>query len=373
MKLFLSAGEASGDLHAANLIRQIKAIRPDAEFVGLGGPRMEEAGCKCLVDMVAHSGMWFMHLWKNFFRFLGILHKAVRSLEEDRPDAVVLVDNPGFNVRLALHAKERGIPVIYYIAPQTWAWGSWRIKKMSRRIDRMLVILPFEAQFWKRFGVDARFVGHPLFDQLDSLRLPRDVARDRNRIGLLPGSRITEVEKLLPIMLGAARIIRDSLPAAKFSVACAGGKLEDVVDALAARHAPDLDLEKTDVHHVIRSSAVCVTASGTATLELAYFGTPMVVLYRVVWYGLPVCPIFVSTEYISLINILAGREVVPELCLFSDNSRLLAREVLGFLRDPKRRERCAEEMRRVVAKIGRPGASAAAAEAVIEFVQERRR
>jgi len=368
-RFFISAGEASGDLHAANLMRELKRLRPDSEFLGLGGAEMARAGCRLLEDTVARSGMWFMHLWKNFFWYLRLLHRAVRSLDEFKPDAVVLVDNPGFNVRLALHARERNIPVIYYIAPQTWAWGQWRINKITRRVNRMLVILPFEEEFWRRFGMTADYVGHPLFDYLASLDLPANRTREERKVGLFPGSRITEATRLLPIMLGAVRLIAEQMPDVRFAVSRPREQLCDAVEKIIETHGKGLPISIEDTHDLAQTSTVCITASGTATLELAYFGTPMVVIYRVVFYGKPVCPIFVTTDYISLVNIIANREIVPELFMYHDDTKGIAEATMRFLRDEDYRERCGRELLELSRWFGKAGASRRAAESIVKFLK----
>ena len=171
MKIFISAGEASGDLHGANLVKELRRLEPEAVIYGLGGPRMAEVGCSLQEDMVKGSGMWFWHVWTNFFHYLRILREIVSGFVTDPPDAVVLIDSPGFNVRIAAHAKARGIPVIYYITPQTWAWASMRLPKIARRVDKMLNILPFEPDLWRRYGMDCEYVGHPIFDHLAQLPL----------------------------------------------------------------------------------------------------------------------------------------------------------------------------------------------------------
>lgn len=369
-KIFISVGEASGDAHAASLMREIRKIESDANFVGLGGPKMAQEGCRCLADVTVKSGMWLKHVVENYFHYRRIFRGAVRSFDEDRPDALVLIDHPVFNVALALRAKERNIPVIYYICPQTWAWGSWRIKKMARRIDKMLVILPFEKAFWQRFGVDAEYVGHPVFDRLCLEDIPSPADRSKHLIGLLPGSRMTEIGKLFPIMLRAAELLHAQFPDVEFRAVCSREEHRTAMRKLAGESGL-VEIVTGNAHDLMRTAAICMVASGTASLELAYFRTPMVVLYRVIWLGRPVVAVFASTDYISLVNLLAGRAIVPELCMFSDDSRSVAATMAEFITDESRRQTCIDEMDALCRQIAAPGASARTAKALLDFLDTR--
>lgn len=369
-KIFISVGEASGDAHAAHLIDEIRKIEGDAEFLGLGGPKMTEAGCRCLTDVTAKSGMWVRHIVENYLHYRRIFHDAIRCFDEEKPDALVLIDHPVFNVPLALRAKERGIPVIYYICPQTWAWGSWRIKRMARRIDKMLVILPFERAFWRKFGVDSEYVGHPVFDHLCSHPVPERKETGERLIGLLPGSRMTEIEKLFPLMLGAADILHGRFADARFKSICTREEHVGPMQEMAGDR-DFVEIVAGDPHDLMKAATFCMVTSGTATLELAYFRTPMLVLYRVIWYGRPFVAVFASTDYISLPNLLAGKEIVPELCLFSDNHRAVAAKTAEILGDDSRRQACIGELDKLCAEIAKPGASARTARAVLDYLNGR--
>jgi len=366
-KIFISVGEASGDAHGANLIKAIHEIDPDVEFRGLGGPKMAEAGCRCITDVTAKSGMWVRHIVQNYFHYRRLFHRAVQTFDADPPDALVLIDHPVFNVALARKAKERGIPVIYYICPQTWAWGSWRIKKMARRIDKMLVILPFEQAFWRKFGVEAEYVGHPIFDRLCEEDVPEKSSDGPPLVGLLPGSRMNEIKNLFPIMLKTADALHEEFPDVRFRAVCARedhvAPMEDMAGGSGL-----VEIEAGDPHDLMKTATICMVASGTASLELAYFRMPMVVLYRIVWFGRLVCPIFVNTDHISLVNLLAGKEIVPELCMFRDNFRAVADKTAELLRDETKQETCINELDKLCQEIAKPGASARAAKAALEFL-----
>ncbi len=378
IRIFVSAGEASGDLHGASLIKELKRIRADIEVYGLGGPRMAEVGCELHRDMVKVSGMWFWHVWANFFHYLGVLREVVSGLVTNPPDAVVLIDSPGFNMRIAAHAKARGIPVIYYITPQAWAWASMRCPKIARRVDKMLNILSFEPDFWRRFGLNCEYVGHPIFDHLESLKLaPVQRVSDPKAplIGLLPGSRYREIDDLLPIMLRAAGRIKASIPGAKFRVVCSNeslsGQIHGHVAETAQKDAPigPVDIQVGSAHDLMRQATLCLVSCGTANLELAYFGTPMVVLYRMVWYGFWAKSIFVSSDYISLVNILMGREVAPECLMLTANASWVADRALGLLQDEKARQKCLSDLEDFRKRFAHPGASRRAAQEIAAIVE----
>jgi lipid-A-disaccharide synthase len=375
LKIFVSAGEASGDMHGANLVRELKRLRPDAIVYGLGGPRLAEVGCEVLEDTVKRSGMWFWHVWTNFFHYLRILRELVSGFVLDPPDAVLLIDSPGFNVRVAAHAKARNIPVIYYITPQAWAWASMRFPKIARRVDKMLNILPFEQDLWRKYGVDSEYVGHPIFDHLASLRLP-PVQRVEDLkaplIGLLPGSRYREIDDLLPIMLDAAKIIKAQLPGARFRLVCAQEGLRQRVDRVLAAHDVAVEVEVGPPYDLMRQATLCLVKCGTANLELAYFDTPMVALYRVVWYAFWVWGVYVSTDWISIANILMGRQMVPECVMLRHNPEWVARQSLDLLQDESKRRACLSDFKEFRDKFGRPGASARVAARLLEVIEKKR-
>ena len=374
MKIFFSAGEASGDLHGANLIKELRRLQPDAVIYGLGGPRMAEVGCSLHEDMVKRSGMWFWHVWTNFFHYLRVLREIVSGFVIAPPDAVVLIDSPGFNVRIAAHAKARGIPVIYYITPQTWAWASMRFPKIARRVDKMLNILPFEPDLWRMYGVDCEYVGHPIGDHLAQLQL-RPVQRVEDLkaplIGLLPGSRSREIDDLLPIMLDASRVIKERIPGAQLRLVCANEGLHERIKRILSACPLPVNVVVGAPYDLMREATLCLVSCGTANLELVSFGTPMVVLYRVVWYGFWVRGPFISTDYISLVNILARGEIVPECLMLTANAPWVARRSLELLQDETKRRACITALEDLRSKFIHPGASARAAAEILRIVKDR--
>jgi lipid-A-disaccharide synthase len=360
MRIFLCAGEPSGDLHGANLIRALRRQYPDVECVGFGGERMAEAGCQLLYPLCRLAVMWFLRVLANAHVFLHLLSRADRYFRHRRPDAVVLIDYPGFNWWLARRAHFHGIPVFYFVPPQLWAWAGWRVGKMRRYVDHVLCSLPFEKPWYEARGVTAHHVGHPYFDELPAQRLDTDfVARQQATpgpvIGLLPGSRTQEVERNWPTLLRAAEQIHAARPDVRFLVACfRDGHRQMVAPSLREAGLPAEAL----VGHtpeVIALAHSCVAVSGSVGLELLYRQKPTVVVYRVgrlMWH---VGHLLATCKYISLVNLLADRELFPEFPSYRCEAEAVAGHVLHWLNDPAAyQERCGElaELCRSVAEPG---------------------
>lgn len=331
--IFLTAAEASGDTHAANLIRALRAREPGLRFAGIGGPRMAEAGCELLEDVTAHASMLLGSVRKlGYFR--GIVRRVAEAFRATRPAVHVPVDSPALNWHLAAAAKGMGIPVMYYIAPQVWAWAPWRVKKLRRLTDRVACLLPFEEPYLRQRGIDATFVGHPLFDHVPPRpsERPAAPADEAWRIALLPGSRTAEVATHAPALRDAAEAIRRRYPRAEVTFAAAHERAERQIVQAAGREIPILTGR---THEVMAASHFALAVSGTVTLEAAYFGLPMVVFYRASRVGYAVGRGWLfRTEYLSLVNIVAGRPLVPELMPWSGRSEEVALAALRELADP---------------------------------------
>jgi lipid-A-disaccharide synthase len=376
-KVMVVAGESSGDLHGAGLASALFGKCPGIEVFGAGGARMASVGVEVLVDMTAHAVVGVAEVVKDlkkFMRAFGLLRRAMRVR---RPDVVVLIDLPDFNIRLGRVAKTLGIPVVYYISPQVWAWRSWRVRQIAQIVDKMLVILDFEEDLYRRVGVDVTFVGHPLLDVVDSeegdgaLRERLGLSDDEILVGLLPGSRKKELASLLPTMLSAAEELHAMRPETRFAVSCAPGvsyeMLKGLCDASPVR--PAIVAENT--YELMRESKLILVASGTATLEAAIVGTPMVVVYRVSPVTWCLAIAFMSVSDYGLVNIVAGKRVVPELMQWKAQSHLVAEESLKLL-EPERQEEVRAELRRVKRKLGEPGASLRAADEVLSLIENRK-
>jgi len=372
-RIFLVAGEPSGDQHGAALVRELGRLEPELELVGLGGHSMEAEGMTLRSDLAEHAIVGFTEVIKHFPEVKSVFRKTVAEFDRAPPDAVVLIDYPGFNLRLAGEAKRRGIRVIYYISPQLWAWGRGRLRKMAQRVDLMLVILPFEATMYREAGVQVEFVGHPLLDEMAEYELDHQLVdrwsagRDGPVIGLLPGSRIQEVNRLLPVMADAADLLREDCPEGRFLA-----PLVDEECSTAARRIldgyPDAGIELVvgRVQEVLRAADVCMIASGTATLQAAICGTPMVVAYKLSGASYCVARMLVRIDHISLVNILAGGPLVPEFVQQDARPEPIAHSVRQILTEPQMRRRIVAGLGEVHRQLGEPGASCRAAERILE-------
>src|SRR4051794_19840051 len=287
MHIFFSVGEPSGDLHGANLIRQL-AQRTNLRTSGLGGSRMRAAGCELLCDMSELAVMGFFPVLAKLPRFWQLLKEVKRSLDDDRPDAVVLIDYPGFNWHVARAAKERGIPVFYYGLPQLWAWASWRVKKVQRWVDHALCKLPFEESWFNDRDCRATYVGHPYFDELSQQRLDESfvaaVRPPRGRlVTLLPGSRTQEVRYNLPLLLNAGAQVRRTIPGVRLAVASYSESQAALARELVATGPVPADVIVAHTPELIAAADCCLACSGSVSLELLYHAKPAVIVYRLGW------------------------------------------------------------------------------------------
>jgi lipid-A-disaccharide synthase len=373
MRIFLSTGEPSGDLHAANLIRSLKKLRPDVEVVGFGGPKMEEAGGKLLYPLVDLAVMWFVRALLNINKFFDLLKQAKREFVENRPDAVVLIDYPGFHWHLAKAAKKHGIPVFYYVPPQIWAWAGWRVEKVKKSVDHVLCSLPFEPAWYHERGFSAAVhVGHPYFDELaervlDTSFIAELSMRPGPLVAILPGSRTQEVTRNLPIMLEAASKLAADRPDVRFAIACLHGKHRDLAIQILERTglALDVEIHAARTAELIRVADIAWAVSGSVGLELMVEALPTVVLYKVKKFDLWVAKHFIKSKYISLVNLLADAEVMPEYLTPVDVSGELAGHAARWLGDPLERQKASAILAELRDRVAVPGASDRAARQIL--------
>ena len=371
-RIFIVAGEPSGDAHAARLIREAKRAATDLKIEGLGGEKMRRAGCELRTDLASMAVMGFIQVLGNIRFFQRLMRESVEHIEENRPNAVVLVDYPGFNMRLAAKVKKLGIPVIYYISPQIWAWRPGRIKRIAKVVDKMMVILPFEERIYQNAGIDVAYVGHPLIDSilesepnLDFLK-EVDAPDPAGIIGLLPGSRKREIIDFLPVLLDTAKLILKQIPNATFLIPCSGpGNMEIVREIVGETDLP-VKIFMGKIHETARTSRCCIVTSGTATLEVACFSTPLIVVYKTGHVPWLLSRAFLQVDHISLVNIIAGKGIVPEILQYRMRPELLAETALELCRDGEKRRTMIEELGKVRERLGGPGASKRAAEIVLE-------
>jgi lipid-A-disaccharide synthase len=371
--LAVVAGEHSGDAHGGNLVRAFSRLAPQARWFGAGGPVMTSAGVEVLVPMEKLSVVGISEVLAHLgdiWRQMGLLKK---SLTERRPDALVLVDFPDFNFRLAKFARRMGVPVVYYITPQVWAWRQGRTEFLRRFVDRALVIFPFEEDFLRARGVDARFVGHPLVDTaeppsaLDTYLQRHGLAPGALRLALLPGSRASEVKRNLPPMMGAARLLADRFPGLAAMVPWAGG----LPDALRRPHqdAPVRWIQG-EYAEVLGYAHAAAVASGTATLEAALMGVPQVIVYRLKPLTHAIARRLVHLDNVGLPNVVLGRRAVPELIQDDFEANRLAEALGGILRDPVGARRDSEEVaKQIRSRLGSGGASSRAARELLAFLE----
>ena len=371
LRIYFVAGEASGDNHGAALMRSLRRLRPSIEMLGRGGPQMEQIARANFLDWSEEAGV--VGLWevlKHYPYFRREFHRTVKEIQAAKPDAVVLIDYPGFNLRLArtLHESSLGGKIIYYISPQVWAWNRSRIPKMARWLDLMLCIFPFEADLYERSGLRTIFVGHPMIENLETKRSGE--SRDPKLIGLFPGSRAREVRKLTPIFVAAIRELRAHDPDLRFEIAAASDALAQIIrdDLQAAGSLGGVKLTIGRAAETMQRSAAGLVASGTATLEAAFFRMPFVLVYKVAGPTYLAGRILIRVPHLGMPNVLAGREIVPEFIQHRAEPSEIARAVLRLLEDETARGKMLADLDEVIAKLGKGGANDAAAKAILNIV-----
>jgi lipid-A-disaccharide synthase len=369
-EILVVAGEASADLHAARVLEELRLLSPQVRAFGVGGPRLRAAGLEALHPAEDISVMGFAEVLPAIPRILGILRDLTRAAEARRPRVALLVDLPDFNLRLAKRLKRQGVKVVYFVSPMIWAWRRGRAKQIARVVDRMLCILPFEERFYEGTGVSARFVGHPLAERPApgppaAYRAALGLDAARTTVALVPGSRPSELARIFPPMLDAAERIRAGHPDAQFVVPIAPTLAAAALAPYLARHA-GLDVKLVDgrADEVVGASDAALVKSGTSTLETALMLRPMVVVYRLSWLSYLIGKAFVRLAHFALVNILAGRRLVPELLQGDASPERMAREVTLLLDDPEARAAQVAGLAEVRGSLGGPGAARRVAEEI---------
>ena len=374
MKYYIIAGEASGDLHASNLVAEIKKKDKNAEFRGCGGDLMKAQGVDLLKHYRTMAYMGFVEVAVNLRKVLGNIALCKKDIVDYQPDIVILVDYPGFNLRIADFAHENGFKVVYYISPQIWAWKRRRVHKIKRSVDKMLVILPFEEEFYKRYGVDVTFVGNPLLDELAkvgtgnrSIFLRRNSLGERREIiALLPGSRRQEVKRTLPVMIKVV----SHFPNYQFVVAGVSSLDRSLYKDIIGQS--DVFFVENQTYELLQNSSAALVTSGTATLETALFSIPEVVCYKATDFSYRLAKWMIKVKFISLVNLIMDREVVKELIQGDLNEDNLVKELDQLLHNGKRQRRMLEDYEELKDKLGNVGASEKAAEVIIEALKPRK-
>ncbi|MBU0986988.1 MAG: lipid-A-disaccharide synthase [Proteobacteria bacterium] len=366
------AGEASGDLHGARLVNAMRKRNRRLFFCGIGGQALKAAGVKILVDASELAVVGITEIFPkmpSIFKGIAIAKKTLKTLH---PDLLILIDFPDFNLHIAATAKKLKIPILYYISPQVWAWRSGRVRKIGRLVDHVAVILPFEEEFFKKYQIPVTFVGHPLLDKHISSHNPAIKKQDGHTtcVGLLPGSRDREIATHLPVMLDAARIIGRRMKNIKFIVSMAPAVEREHVEAIIAKHLSlsDYELVAGGVDSIFERCRLVVAASGTVTLECAISGTPMVIIYKVspvsYWLG----KALIRVKHIGLVNLIAGKEIVPELLQHEASPKNIAKVVINMLSDDKKLDRLSIELSSIRNLLGGPGASKRVADIALNIL-----
>jgi len=374
-KILMVAGEVSGDLHGAHLVQAIHRLDPEVQFLGVGGEGLERAGMKLLYSSRTLSVVGITEVLPKIRSILKAFKLLKQSLDRERPDLVILIDFPDFNLRLAKAAHRRNIPVLYYISPQVWAWRSGRVKQISRWVKKMIVFFPFEVPIYREAGVDVEWVGHPLVDiarpALSRGEAFRRFGLDpgRQTIGLLPGSRAGEIMRLLPILLDSAHRLQKEIKTVQFVIPLAPGIPKTMITPFLEKIPVPFTLIEGQTYDVMNISELLITASGTATLEGAVVGTPMVIIYRVSMLSYWIGRALIHVDHIGLVNLVAGRRIVPELIQGEANPRRIAEEALQILKDPARSQEMRRAMAEVRQRLGQPGATERASRIVYSLVQ----
>lgn len=373
-KILIIAGEASGDLHASNLVREVARLDPSLSFYGVGSSRMSEAGVRLLADASSISVVGATEVLAHIRDIYGVYARLKAFLKEERPALLILVDFPDFNIMLGKAAKRLGIPVLYYISPQVWAWRKGRVQTIAGLVKSMIVVFPFEVDIYKKAGVDVRYVGHPLTDVVRSELGRGDAGRalgldpHKRTVALLPGSRRKEIANLLPDMLGAAGILRDRFKDLQFVLPVAHTLSKDILSGHIDGCGLPVRLVEGRVYDALRASDAAIVASGTATLETGLMAVPMVIVYRMSRLSFMIAKKIIHVPHVGLVNIVAGKRLVPELLQDDVTPKNIADSIAPVLADEEEHARIKGELLKVRAVLGDAGASERAAHVVIEIL-----
>src|ERR1043166_198211 len=377
MTIYFVAGEVSADNHGAALMRSLQKLDPEVKFIGRGGPQMQQVAGGQLKNWIGDAavlGLW--EVLRHYGYFREQFRQTLAEIQKSKPDAVLLIDYPGFNLRLAraLRTQSHRQKTVYYISPQVWAWNRGRIKKMARFIDLVLCIFPFETDLYVASGLRAVFVGHPMIERLETQKI--DNQRDSNLIGLFPGSRSREVRKIFPVIIETARRLLQFSPTLRFQVAAASEELaREMIEMLRAEQLPDcqtIEIAVGQTAAVMQRAVLGIVASGSATLEAAYFGMPFVLIYKVAWPTYVAARLVMKVDFLGMPNLLAGKEVVPEFIQHEAKPDAIVEAVRLLMEDAPARDRMISDFDAIISELGGPGASERAAQAIVEELRDGR-
>ena len=379
-ELLIITGEDSGDLYGGNLAREIKKLSPDINISGVGGKQMRSAGVDIFCDVSEISVVGFWEVIEKLGLIRRLYKQIIEKFDSGNVKGVVIIDYPGFNLKIAEAAKKRGIPVFYYISPQVWAWRKRRVKTIKKYVDKMMVILPFEKEFYQREGVDVEFVGHPLLEVIASnseaisssnkKEICQDLGVDDKKliIGILPGSRKKEIAYMLPEILKASSLIKGKYPSVQFLLPLSQSIEEDYLKNFITSDYSYIKIVKGKNYDVMKVSDLLITKSGTSTLEAAIIGTPMIIVYKTSITSYYLAKALVNVTYAGLPNLLAGKEAAPELLQHKMNAKNIAEKTIYFLEKKDGLEQMREEFKNIKYSLGEQGASKRTASIIINHL-----
>jgi lipid-A-disaccharide synthase len=373
-KIMIIAGESSGDLHGSYLIKNLKKINPDIKISGLGGPLMKKEGADIFYDLTEIAVIGFFEILKNYPKFKYAYNLFLKKLDKNKPNAVILIDYPGFNLKIAKQIKKREIPIIYYISPQVWAWGSKRIKLLKKFVDKMVVVFKFEEKMYQEKKIDAFFSGHPLVD-IVQVTERKEITENKYNLDLLkktvfclPGSRENEVRKHLPIMLESCRLIKKGFNNVQFLIGRSSNVKESVYKNLLSKENIDAKLVTNDNYNVLNISDFAIICSGTATLEAAILKTPMAIIYKISFLSWLFIKNLIKIPHIGLVNIVAGKKIIPEFVQYEAQPKNIADYIIECLKNKEKTNRIKEELSKVKESLGPEGASKRTAVYIADFL-----
>ena len=375
-KIMISVGEASGDLHGASVAHALKAIQPNIKMFGMGGKAMAEAGVDIVYDIADLGVIGFVEVIKNLPRLFKLRDNLVELMEQEKPDALVIIDYADFNMRLAKIAKEKGIPVISYISPSVWAWRKGRAKEVAKIVEKVAAIFPFEAEVYKEAGANVTFVGHPLLDIVKpTMSKPEayhcfEADSGKPIVLLLPGSRQQEIISLLPVMLEAGEKIAEKVPECQFFLPVASTISREMLHSMVEQYKIKVVLTEKNTYDLMNIGNVAIAASGTVTLEASLLNLPTVIVYKVATFTYLLGKLLIKIPYISLPNIIAGRKVVPELLQYAVTADNIANETIPILLDFRLHENMLQDLAEVKRKLGEVGAVERVAREILTVAKE---
>lgn len=373
--ILIVAGEPSGDLHASNLVKDLKALKADIKFFGVGGNLSKEAGVEIDFDISKLAVVALVDVLINIFTIGKVFKGILKKIDSKKCDLAILVDYPGFNLRLAGELKKRNIPVIYYISPQVWAWGENRIGIIRKCVKKILVFFKFEEELYKKHGITSEFVGHPLIETVKP-NLPKNevlkkysLSSSKPIIALLPGSRKMEVRTLLETMVGTAKLIEKELPGAQILIAKYRNLPSGLYESAVKDSGAGVKIVDGDAYNILSVADFAIVASGTATLETAIIGTPFIITYKTNLINYIAYKIVAKSKVLGLVNWIAGKVIVPEFLQYNATPEKLSRAALEIIRNDSKRSAMIAELKKVKDSLGSPGASQRAARAILPYLQ----